>query len=114
MNAALQAACTLVGFWLAAAPVLLGYGGAPAVSDWIVGPLVASHAIVAMWPITSGARWVNVALGAWLVISPVVLGHGTAAAVSDVASGLAVAGLSLPRPRPRRATGGGWASLRRA
>jgi hypothetical protein len=102
-----------LGLWLMAAPSVFGYGAPAAHNDRIIGPVIATFAIIAWWETTRPvARW-NVPLGVWLLVAPWVLGYGTTAAiVNSLVVGLLVAGLAAVRGqyRPER-FGGGWAAL---
>lgn len=100
-----------VGIWLMAAPAVLGYGDPAATSDRIVGPLVASFALIALWEVTRAIRWVNVVLAAWMILAPVLLGYEHLAFINSVSSGLMVGGLSLVRGRTKHSFAGGWRSL---
>ncbi|HYF00829.1 MAG TPA: SPW repeat protein [Planctomycetota bacterium] len=104
------AACA-VGFWLTAAPQVLGYGRPAAISAWIAGPLIATFAGIAVTESTRGMRWANLAPAAWLLAAPLLLGHGTAAALNSVLCGAAVAALSFVRGRMRHRFDGGWSML---
>jgi hypothetical protein len=101
----------MLGVWLMAAPAVLGYSGPAAVNGYIVGPVAASFAAVALWEATRPLRWVNLALGLWLLAAPWALGHGWIALANSTAVGVLLLGFSLvPGPRRHR-IGGGWASL---
>jgi hypothetical protein len=102
----------MLGVWLMAAPQVLGYSGPAADNDHIVGPLVVSSAVIAMWEVTRPLRRVNTALGAWLLLAPWLLGYESAAALvnSLVAGGLLMA-FSLVRGPRRHRIGGGWSAL---
>jgi hypothetical protein len=100
-----------IGVWLLAAPDLLDYAGAPATNDRIVGPLVATVALVASWDVTRSLRWSNVVLGVWLILAPWLLGAGTAPTVNSMLSGALLAGCALqPGPSGSR-MGGGWRAV---
>ncbi len=89
---------TLIGFWLMAAPPVLGASGAIANSDFLVGPVVAVTAVVAMAEVARSLRFLNIVLGLWLVAAPFLLGGDTTTStVNDVAAGVALIALSLPR-----------------
>lgn len=105
----------LLGIWLMAAPAVLGYAPPAQTNDRIVGPVIATFAIVAWWEATRNVRWVNVPLGLWLVAAPWVLGYDeTTIVVHSMLVGLAVAGLSLVRGKVEKRYGGGWRALFRS
>jgi hypothetical protein len=106
-----QVVSALLGVWLMAAPAALGYGDPARTNDRIVGPIVASLAVVAIWEVTRGLRWVNVVCAAWLLVAPWVLGEGTTAAVNSVAVGSLLLALAFVGGSRRQRFGGGWASL---
>jgi hypothetical protein len=106
-----QLAVASIGLWLMFAPSALGFGRPAAASAWIVGPVVASLATIAMWGATRGTRWANVPLGAWLVLAPLVLAHPPQAAANSVACGLLILVLAPRAGAQTHQFGGGWASL---
>jgi hypothetical protein len=106
-----QLAAACVGLWLMAAPAALEIDRPAATIAWIVGPLVASFAAVAMWGATRPLRWANLPLALWLVLAPAILPHSPSAAASSVACGIAIAVLSAFRGSLRHRYGGGWSSL---
>jgi hypothetical protein len=104
-------ATVAVGVWLMAAPAVLGYGGAPATSDRVAGPVVAAIGIVAASTVTRGLCWANLAPGLWLLAGPVLLGFPAAPLASSVAAGVLVLALTPWRPGDPDRFGGGWRSL---
>ena len=97
-----------LGVWLLFSPRVLAYGEEAATSHLIVGPLIASVAVIAVAQATREVRWLNLLLGAWLVLSPLLIAHPPAALANGIAVGMAVALLSLVEgSRPNR-LGGGW------
>lgn len=104
-----------LGFWVIAAPGVFGYGDPAQTNDHIVGPLVATFAVIAWWQVTRGMRWVNVLLGVWLIAAPWVLGYDAAPAqINSVIAGAAIAALSLVRGKRDKPFGGGWGALIRS
>lgn len=105
---------TILGLWLMAAPTVLGYTDTVAATNHrIVGPIVVSFAVIAMWEATRPVHWVNLPLGIWLLISPLVFGgYGSAPLINSVVVGALVAVCALVRGtyRPER-YGGGWSVL---
>lgn len=102
----------VLGIWLMAAPAVLAYGGTAATNSRIVGPIAATFAITAMWEITRGTRWVNVAAGLWLLIAPWMLGYEhLAPRIDDRIVGFLLVIFALVRGEVKHRYGGGWASL---
>jgi hypothetical protein len=102
----------LIGIWLMAAADLFGFDKTVADNDHIIGPFIASFAMIALSPCTHGVRKINIPLGGWLLLAPWVLGYNdTAATVNDMAAGAAVIALSLVRATIRKRFGGGWSAI---
>ncbi|HVL89629.1 MAG TPA: vitamin K epoxide reductase [Actinomycetota bacterium] len=99
------------GLWLMASPAVLGYGGAAAISDRIVGPWLVTLAIVAMWESTRAVRLANLAFVPWLAVAPWVLSFPVRAAVVSLAVAGLIALTAFRTPMPRHLFGGGWRSL---
>ena len=102
---------TLLGLWLMAAPELVGYVDPARTHDRIIGPLVASVAIIAMAECMRPVRWANLLLGVWLLCAPWVLGYMPVALFNSLAVGLLMSGCALVRGRITHSFGGGWAAL---
>jgi hypothetical protein len=102
---------TLLGIWLTAAPAVIGYGGAARTNDYIIGPVAASCACIALWEATRPLRWVNLALGLWLLAAPWVLGYEPAALVNSLIVGVLLAAFATVRGQLRHRFNGGWSSL---
>jgi len=95
-----------IGFWLMAAPPALDATGTAANSDFLLGPLVAVTAVIAMAEVARPLRFVNVAFGLWLIVSPWLLGGATTGStVNDIVAGVALIILSLPRGAVREGYG---------
>ena len=88
----------LIGFWLMGAPPAVGAAGAAADNDFLVGPLVAVVAVIAMAEVARALRFVNILAGIWLIAAPWLLsGATTGSIVSDIVAGVALIALSVPR-----------------
>lgn len=94
-----------------AAPGWLGYGRPAATSDWIVGPLIATFACIAIWEATRPMRWLNLPLGLWLLTAPWVLEYSRMALVNSLVVGVAVCLLALVGGQVTERYGGGWSML---
>ena len=101
----------ILGIWIMAAPAALGYGRPASTSDFIVGPLVATFACIALWEATRSVRWANLPLGLWLVISPWALNHPWPAQLNCFIAGMAIAAMSCAGGRIRQRFGGGWSAV---
>ena len=102
-----------IGVWLMIAPSVLGYYGAARTNDHIVGPLVATFAVIAAWEATRGLRFVNFGLALWLLAAPFVLGYPAHLAGHSIVIALVLGGLSLVRGRMQHQFDGGWRMLLR-
>lgn len=100
-----------LGLWLMAAPSVLGYGGGTTKLAWIVGPLVATFAVIALSGVTRVVRWVNVGLGGALVILGVAMLGSSAGIINLVACGTAISAFAVTRGRVHHRYGGGWRAL---
>jgi hypothetical protein len=103
---------TSLGIWLMAAPAVLGYGDPVAVSDRVVGPVIAAVGIMAISDVLRPLRWISTVVGVWVVLAPWALGAATTdTAVNGALVGLIVAGLSTVRGEVRHRIGGGWRAV---
>ena len=107
-----------LGLWLMFAPAVLGHSTTSTVaaaSDRIIGPLVMSAAIAAIWPEIRPLRWVTVVLGGVAVLAPLLVGPFVdwplPAAVNSVLVGIAMIGAGRIRGEIDSAFGGGWRSI---
>ena len=102
----------ILGLWLMAAPGVLGYGGLAADNDHVIGPIIATCAIIALWEASRGMRWANLPLGLWLVAAPWIFNYLELAAILNSAlAGALIASLSSVRGRIKGRYGGGWQAL---
>jgi hypothetical protein len=103
---------TILGIWLMVAPAVLGTDNTIADNDHIVGPLIASFAVISWFEATRVTRLYNVPLGLWLVLAPWVLGYDNSLAIfNDMAVGLTVVALSFVKGKITEKFGGGWAAI---
>ena len=107
-----QIISALLGIWLMAAPTILGIEGTAADNHFIVGPLVATLAIIAIFESTRGLRKGNIALGAWLLVSPWLIGsEPLTAIIADMVTGALIVGFSMVKGELKEKVGGGWQAL---
>lgn len=104
---------TMLGIWLMAAPAVMGYTDTAGDSNHrIIGPLVVSFAVVAIWEHTRPLRWANLPLGLWLAISPLFISYPRLVILMTVMVGLVIAACALVQGtyRPEK-FGDGWSML---
>jgi general stress protein CsbA len=102
---------TALGIWLMAAPAVLNYGRPASTNDYIIGPLAATFACIAIWEATRPVRWVNLPLGLWLIAAPLLLDYTHNAAINSVLCGIAIAGFSCLGGAIQQRFGDGWSAL---
>lgn len=101
----------LLGIWLMAAHAVLNYAGDARLNDVIVGPLVASMAVIAIWEATRPLGRANLAFGLWLLIAPWLLGYGWAAFLNSTLAGGLLMTLAFVPGKLRNQFGGGWSTV---
>lgn len=100
---------TLLGIALMALPNILGYNGSAADNNHIIGPLVASFAIIAMSGCTRTVAFYNIPFGIWLLLAPWILGYEDSLNFYiDMGSGIAITLLAFVRRDTSNQYGGGW------
>lgn len=99
----------LLGVWLMFSRLTLDTEPPLASSDYLLGALIITVAVIAMAEVGRALRLINVAFGLWLTAAPWIL-HGTSplATWANVPVGAAVAALSLPRGRRSSEHYGSW------
>lgn len=105
-------ASVLLGVWLMVAPAVFGFGKNISDNDHIIGPLIATFSIIAIWECTRNVRMFNLPLVLWLFLAPWILDYDNNTALfNDYAVALAVLLLSfVPQKRENR-FGGGWPAI---
>jgi hypothetical protein len=106
---------TLIGIWLTASPDVFKYKDSGVDSNHILGPVIATIAMVACWEVTRGMRKWNVPLALWLVLAPWILGYDTTLPIlNDMICGVIILSLSMVKGKIKGSYGGGWRSLWRS
>lgn len=107
-----QVIVIISGVWLMVAPEVFGFDKSISDNAHIVGPLIATFAIVALSECTRNVRFFNLPLTAWLILAPWILQYNNSTAViNDYAVALLVAGLSFVKPKRKNRYGGGWPAV---
>lgn len=100
------------GLWLMVAPAIFGYSQAAADNGRIVGPVIATFAVISIWEVTRPVRRWNYILAAWLILAPWILGYDkTAGYISDIGVAILVIIFSSVKGKREQRFGGGWSSL---
>ena len=101
----------IIGLFLMFAPSIWLFDKPTSDHHYIVGPLIITNAIIALWEFNRAIRWLNVLIGAWLLVSPFILGSKGIVAGIDIASGILLVLFSLFKGAVQKRYGGGWSSL---
>jgi hypothetical protein len=102
----------LLGLWLMISPGLLQLEKSVSNNNYIIGPLVLTFAITALWEINRSARFFNIPLGGWLVISSFIVGSQSSISfLATIPAGILIIVFSLFEGSVKRNYGGGWRSL---
>jgi len=101
----------LIGLWVMASSTVLGLTGVRADNNYIVGPLIITFCVIALWDINRSVRYTNIPIGFWLAISAFVLPFSGTALWSNLMAGVLVAALSYVSAPSKKKFGGGWRSL---
>ncbi|QJW91201.1 vitamin K epoxide reductase [Spirosoma taeanense] len=101
-----------IGLWLTVSPAVLQMPERLAAHQYILGPVIASVALIAISESMRNLRYVNTLLGIWLLIAPWVLpGADALVIITEMMAGLLLTGLSLIKGTMNDRFGGGWRSL---
>ncbi|MDQ2657063.1 MAG: vitamin K epoxide reductase [Bacteroidota bacterium] len=102
----------LLGIWMMVAPHLMGVEKKIANNAHIVGPLIASFSIIAIWECTRNVRFFNLPLALWLLAAPFVLQYSNDTALMNdyIIAILVILSYLVKRERKHR-FGGGWKTL---
>jgi len=97
----------VLGLWLIASPTVIGYGGAAAANDLVMGITVVCSALIPAFllPRFTQSSWVNLFCGIWITLAPAIIGYQQlqVPASNDVAVGLlitVVASIRVLMPDP--------------
>lgn len=107
----IQVLTIILGLFLMFAPSAWSFDKAASDHHYIIGPLIITTAIIALWEINRGLRWMNVVIGAWMLVSPLVLKSNETVATIDVVCAILLILFSLFKGTVKHRYGGGWSSL---
>lgn len=101
-----------LGIWMMIAPAVFGFSKRIADNAHIVGPLIATFSIIAIWECTRNVRLLNFPLAAWLIVAPLILGYDSdAPLINDYIVAIVILFLLTVKPKRKYRFAGGWASL---
>jgi hypothetical protein len=101
-----------LGLWLMIAPSIFAYEKSGAeINERIVGPVMITCALIAIWQTSRQARWGCVAAGAWLLVAPWIFGFDAWIILNEMLVGAAAIALGLVRGKMDQRIGGGWPAL---
>ncbi|AHM62469.1 vitamin k epoxide reductase [Flammeovirgaceae bacterium 311] len=96
-----------VGFWVAAAPGILGYSGGIANSNHVAGALIVTFAVIAMSEVARSLRFIHILFGLWLIAAPWIMGSDNNVAMwNGVVAGIVLIALSFPKGKIEDRRGG--------
>lgn len=96
-----------LGIWIMAAPEVLGFSGAIADSNHLVGAIIVTFAVIAMSEVGRTLRYINILFGLWLIAAPWILGTDNNAALwNGVIAGAILIPLCLPKGKVEDKRGG--------
>ncbi|QKZ11317.1 SPW repeat protein [Spirosoma sp. KUDC1026] len=101
-----------IGIWLMASPAVFQLLKPIASNEHIMGPIIASIAMIAISESMRDFRYLNVLAGVWLLIAPWVLGNeNTRSILNEMGMGTLVVIMALLGGLRTDEFGGGWQSL---
>src|SRR5688572_13464580 len=105
----------VIGLWIMVAPEQFSFESVEATNYYIMGPLVVTTAVIAIWEVNRSFRYFNLIAGAWMVLSPLLLSYETTEAIAGgIVSGLLLMVLSFFKGKIKNQYGGGWERLFKA
>ncbi len=102
---------TLIGLWLTFTPAVFQLAGSRAYTNYIIGPLIITFAVIAMWEINYSIIKINIFIALVLIVMTVVTGEQSTALYSDIISAVLIIPASLMKRKIKGSYGGGWKSL---
>ena len=107
-----QVVMMLLGIWLMVAPGLLDFSKKISDNAHIVGPLIATFSMVAIWECTRNVRLLNLPIAVWLFAAPVIIQYDNdTALMNDYAVAVLIIVLCAVKPKRKFRFGGGWPSV---
>jgi hypothetical protein len=102
----------VLGLAVVLSPAFFDAGGTIANNNYVVGPLVITFSVVALWDINDAVRVANVVPGGWLISSAFILDSVPAGMMLfNIIAGVLIFILSLIPTKTHGQYGGGWSSL---
>jgi hypothetical protein len=103
---------TILGLWLMIAPDAMGYEKNIANNAHIVGPLIATFSMIAIWECTRNVRLLNLPIVVWMLAAPLFISYeNDTALLHDYGVAIAVMFLCFVKPVRKYRFGGGWPAV---
>jgi hypothetical protein len=104
-----------LGIWMMIAPGVFNYSKNASDNAHIVGPLIASFSLIAVWECTRNVRLFNLPVAFWMLTAPLFLQYDSdSALMHDYGVAIAIIFLLLVKPARKHRFGGGWPSFLRS
>lgn|SRR5690349_1566413 len=102
----------ILGLYIMVSPALFDYNQALSNNNHIVGPLIITFAVIALWDINQQMRRANIVTGGWLVLSAFIFSAPASIyLILQAVAGLLIIIFSLVKGKVVHQYGGGWRSL---
>ncbi len=102
----------LLGVWLIVSPDIFAMSKQGTNNNYIVGPLVITFAVIALWEINRNVIKANYLVAAWIFISPLFVDYNSnIGLVSNFVAAILIILLARVPSKTTQSFGGGWASL---
>lgn len=107
-----QIIMSLLGIWLMVAPAVFDFNKKISDNAHILGPLIATFSIIAIWECTRNVRFFNLPIAGWLLLASWILHYESMpATVNDYTVAFLIIALSFVKPKRKHRFGGGWPAV---
>lgn len=102
----------ILGIWMMVAPAVFDYDKNIANNAHIVGPLIASFSMIAIWECTRNVRLLNLPVALWMLAAPIFIRYDNdSALMHDYGIAIVIIFLLLIKPSRSHRFAGGWLSV---
>lgn len=100
-----------IGLWLMATPAAIGFAGYSRADMRVVGPIIFTLSILAVWPATRWFARLNAFAGFWLMIGSILLEAPLLLLLPNIVLGAAIVALAVFPGDNARQVGDGWIGI---